>query len=172
MKEKDPSKISWKQMFLFTRDGNLQNMDFMYAFFLSVVLLFVQFIIGNRLTILFESLFPSFPRTLKNLLDIAVPAAVCAAGAALLFRLIRKKKIVVMAYIMLLVITLVFIIAMAVMYDRDTVEVLLPSVIGIFLVPALAAALTAGLLYRRWTVSNPDPRKEEERELERKSGKH
>jgi hypothetical protein len=166
MKEKDPSKVSWKQMFLFTRDGNLQNLDFMYAFFLGVALLFVNFIIGNRLTMLFESLFPSFSRTAKNILDIAVPAVLCAAVAALLFRVIRKKKVVLMACMITLTITLVFIGAMAFMYDRETLEVMLPSFIGIFVVPALTAAMTVTLLYRRWTVKNPDPILEEQRELE------
>ena len=168
MKEKDPSKVSWKQMFLFTRDGNLQNMDFMYAFFLGVILLFVNFIIGNRLAILFENLFPSFSRTAKNILDIAVPAVVSAAVAALLFRVIRKKKIVLMACIIVLFIVLIFIIAMVFMYDRETLETLLPSFIGIFIVPTLAAAVTAGILYRSWSLKNPDPILEEERELEQR----
>ncbi|MBQ6518149.1 MAG: hypothetical protein IJI14_05470 [Anaerolineaceae bacterium] len=169
MKEKDPSKVSWKQMFLFTRDGNLQNMDFMYAFFLGIILLFADFIISNRLTMLFESLFPSFSRGAKNALDIAVPAALCAGAAALLFHLIRKKKIVLMACIMALLITLVFLTAMLFMYDKETMEILLPSFVGIFIVPALAAAVTVGLLYRRWLAKNPDPRREEERELEQRS---
>lgn len=169
MKEKDPSKVSWKQMFLFTRDGNLQNMDFMYSFFLSIALLFIHFIIGNRLAILFERFFSASSRTLKNLLDIFIPALLCAALALLFFRLFRKKKIVLMTYIMLLIIVLVLIIAMSVMYDSETLEVLLPSMIGIFLVPALASAMTVGVLYRRWQVNNPDPRREEERELEQRN---
>ena len=166
MKEKDPSKVSWKQMFLFTRDGNLQNLDLMYAFFLGVILSFVNFLIGNRLAILFENLFPSFSRGTKNALDIAVPALLCAGAAALLFHLIRKKKVVLMACVIALLITLVFLISMVFMYDRETMEILLPSFIGIFIVPALAAAVTAGLLYRSWSLKNPDPIREEERELE------
>ena len=169
MKEKDPSKVSWKQMFLFTRNGNLQNLDFMYAFFLGVALLFVYFIISNRLTMLFESLFPSFSRTAKNILGIAVPAVLCAGVAALLFRVIKKKKVVLIACVMAPVITLIFIIAMVFMYDKETLEVLLPSFIGIFIVPALAAAAAVIFLYRKWAVMNPDPIREEERELERRS---
>ena len=153
-------------MFLFTRDGNLQNLDLMYAFFLGVILLFADFIISNRLTMLFESLFPSFSRGAKNALDIAVPALLCALIAALLFHLIRKKKVVLMACIVALIITLVFLAAMVFMYDRETMEILLPSFIGIFIVPALAAAVTAGMLYRSWSLKNPDPIREEERELE------
>lgn len=172
MKEKDPAKVSWKQMFLFTRDGNLQNMDFMYAFFLSVVLLFVNFFIGNRVTILFESLFSDASRMLKNILDIVIPAGLCTAAAVLLFRVIRKKKIVLMAYVILLVITVVFIVTMAVMYDKETMEVLLPSLIGIFLVPSLTSLIGIVLLYRKWQANNPDPKKEEERELARRDGEH
>ncbi len=156
-------------MFLFTRDGNLQNMDFMYAFFLSVAVLFVNFLIGNRFTIGAERLLPDASRGLKNFLDIIIPALLCAAVAALLFRVIGKKKIVLMAYVLLTLITLIFLIAMAVMYDRETLEVLLPSVTGIFLIPALASLAAVILLYRRWSAKNPDPRKEEERELEERS---
>lgn len=156
-------------MFLFTRDGNLQNMDLMYAFFLSVAVLFVNFLIGNRVTMGVECLLPDASRGLKNFLDIGIPALLCAAAAGLLFRLIGKKNIVLKTYILLVLITLIFIIAMAVMYDRETLGILLPSVTGIFLVPALTSLAAVILLYRSWAAKNPDPIREEERELEERS---
>ena len=77
-----------------------------------------------------------------------------------------------MAYVILLVITVVFIVTMAVMYDKETMGVLLPSLIGIFLVPSLTSLIGIVLLYRKWQADNPDPKKEEERELARRDGEH
>ena len=53
-----------------TKDGRLQSMDLMYAFFLGLGILFLNFIIGNRLTILFEALFPAMPRTCTSPLTL------------------------------------------------------------------------------------------------------
>ena len=79
-------QTSWKQMFLFTKDGKLQNMDLMYAFFLGIAELFLNFLLGNRFTILLESLFPDMARAGKNLLGILIPAVFCGLIAFLLFR--------------------------------------------------------------------------------------
>ena len=92
MKKETDSELTWRHMFRFTKDGRMQSMDLMYAFFLSLGELFVCFLIGNRLTMLFEALFPSISRTAKNILGILVPAVFCALAAVLIFRIIRKKK--------------------------------------------------------------------------------
>jgi len=152
-------------MFLFTRDGRLQNLDFMYAFFLGVGILFINFIISNRMAVIIENLFTSSSRTLKNFLDIIIPAVLCGLAAWLLFRLIKKKKIVLMAYCFSLAIPVIFILVIVIMVDRETVETLLPPFLGIFAAPGLAGMLTAALLYRKWLILNPDPIREEEREL-------
>ena len=148
-------------MFLFTRDGNLQNTDYLYAFFLGVGLLFVNFIIGNRLTIWFESLLPSASRAFKNVLGIVIPAVICTLIAVLLFRSIHRKRIVLLAYIFALLIMVVFVIAMIVMYDREVVAELLPAFLGIFIAPNLACTAAVVLLYRRWQKFNPDPIRDE-----------
>ena len=62
-------------------------------------------------------------------------------------------------------IAVIFILAIVIMYDRETVEVLLPPFLGIFAAPGLAGTVTAALLYRKWLILNPDPIREEEREL-------
>lgn len=169
MKDKDPAKVSWKQMFLFTRNGNLQNTDLLYSFFLGVVFLFVNFIIANRLTILFESLLPSASRQMKNGLDIVIPSLLSLLITWILFRVIRRKRIVFMACCINLVIALVFLAAMVFLYDRETVTMLLPPFTGIFVIPAAICTGAAWLFYRHWLRQNPDPIKEEERDLELRS---
>ena len=168
MKEKDPSHVSWKQMFLFTRNGSLQNADLLYAFFLGIAVLFLNFILGNRLTMLIEDLLPDSSRALKNFLGILVPTALCVLLAWLLFHYIRKKKIVLMAYLAALIITLVFAAAMLFTYDRETLAVMFPAIAGIFIIPALFSTLAEALFYRSWLRNNPDPIREEERELEQR----
>ena len=162
---------SWKQMFRFTKDGKLQSLTFMYAFFFGIAVLFLNFLISNRAAILFESWFSGSSRSLLNLIDILVPAALCAALAALLFHVIRKKRIVLLGCWFVLLVAVIFLIAVAVMYDADVREVLLPSFLGIFLVPAAAEAAVATLLYLRWKKKNPDPVLEEQQRLsEEESG--
>ena len=165
MKEQDPSNISWKQMFYFTRNGRPQNADLMYAFFLGLGIMFLNFIFGNRVTILIENLLPDASRGLKNCLGIAIPALLCVLAAWLLFRLIRKKKIVLWAYIFSLVTALIFVAAMVFTYDRETAGELFIPFASIFVIPAAAGMLTVSLLYRRWCKLNPDPVREEAAEL-------
>ena len=149
-------------MFLFTKDGRLQSMDLMYAFFLGMGELFADFIIGNRLTILFEALFPALSRTGKNILAILVPAVFCALIAWLLFRIIRKKKIVLMSYWFGLILTAVIFIIILIEFDRETAELLIPAYIGTFVNPAAVCAAAVTLLFRNWLRDNPDPLREEE----------
>lgn len=162
---------SWKQMFRFTKGGKLQSLTFMYAFFLGIAVLFLNFLISNRAAILFENWLSGSSRFLLNLLDILVPAVLCAALAAAVFYLIRKKRIVLLGYWFAFLIAVIFLVAVAVMYDAGVREVLLPSFLGIFLVPAAAEAAVATLLYLRWKKKNPDPILEEQQRLsEEKSG--
>ena len=156
-------------MFMFTRNGNLQNADFLYAFFLGIILLFLNFIISNRLTILFESLFLSSSRGFRNFLGIAIPSVFCALIAVLLFRTIGRKRITLLAYCIALVIMVIFTLGMVFMYDREVVVELLPAFLGIFIAPNLAGILAAALLYRKWRNQNPDPIWEEEMELENRT---
>ena len=157
----DPTP-TWKDMFLFTKDGKLQNMDLMYAFFLGIAEMFLNFIIGNRLTILFEALFPSLSRTGKNILAILIPALICALAAALLFRIIRKKKVVLWSYWFGLILSAVILIVLLFEFDRETAGLLIPPYIGIFLIPAAVCAAAVTLLFRHWLRSHPDPLREEE----------
>ena len=157
------SQPTWKDIFLFTKDGRLQNMDLMYAFFLGMGELFVDFIIGNRLTILFEALFPAMSRTGKNILGILVPAAVCGLIAWFLFRIIRKKKIVLMSYWFGLILAVIIFVIILIEFDRETAELLVPAYIGIFLIPAAVCASAVTLLFGKWLQTNPDPLREEEK---------
>ena len=160
MKQEPQQQTSWKHMFLFTKDGRLQSLDLMYAFFLGVGILFLNFLVSNRLTFLFEILLPDMSRTGKNVLGILVPAVICALAALLLFRIIRKKKIVLMAYCLaLLLVTVIFVIVLF-EFARETLEVLLPAYAGIFLVPAAAGTAAAVQLFRNWSRHNPDPLQE------------
>ena len=160
------SQPTWKDIFLFTKDGRLQNMDLMYAFFLGMGELFVDFIIGNRLTILFEALFPAMSRTGKNILAILIPAALCGLIAWLLFRIIRKKKIVLMSCWFGLILTAVIFVIILVEFDRETADMLVPAYIGIFMIPAAVCAAAVTLLFRNWLLTNPDPLREEEKAAE------
>lgn len=148
-------------MFLFTKDGRLQSMDLMYSFFLAIGILFLNFAVSNRITILFESVFPGLPRAWKNLLDILIPAVLCTLAAALLFRIIRKKKIVLMAYCTALLLVVIITVIILFEFDSATLEVLLPAYAGIFLIPAAAGTAATILLWRSWSLRNPDPRREE-----------
>ncbi len=152
-------------MFLFTKDGRLQSMDLMYAFFLGLGILFLNFIIGNRLTILFEALFPAMPRTGKNRLGIAVPAVLCALVAVLLFRIVRKKKTVLMAYWFGMLLTVIIFVILFIEFDHEIFGLLLPAYIGIFVIPSAAGAAAVTILFRKWLLANPDPVREEEPEL-------
>ena len=60
-------------MFRFTKEGRLQSLSLMYAFFLGLGVLFVDFILSNRLTIWFEAWFPAMSRAGKNALGILGP---------------------------------------------------------------------------------------------------
>ncbi len=166
MKKETASPPNWKQMFLFTKDGKLQSMDLMYAFFLGIGELFLNFIIGNRLTMLIEALFPALSRTGKNILAIIIPALICALAAALLFRIIRKKKIVLWSYWFGLILTVIIFIVVLFEFDRETSGLLIPAFTAIFMVPAAGCAAAATLLFRRWLLSHPDPLLEEEKAAE------
>ena len=162
VKKETDSQLTWKHMFRFTKDGRMQSMDLMYAFFLGLGELFVCFIIGNRLTILFEAFFPSISRTAKNILDILIPAILCALIAWLLFRLIRKKKTVLMSYWFGLILTVIIFVIILIEFDRETTELLIPAYIGIFVIPAAVCAAAVTILFRNWLQNNPDPLREEE----------
>ena len=90
---------------------------------------------------------------------------ICALLAWALFRLIRKKKIVLFGYWIALLIALIVVIAMAIEYDRATAGALLPAFLGIFVAPAAAGAAAATLLYVLWRRRNPDPIRQEEQAL-------
>lgn len=157
---------SWKQMFRFTKDGKLQSLTLMYAFFLGIAVLFLNFLISNRTAILFEQWFPDEKRSFLNLLDILIPALLCAAVSVPVFFLIKKKKIVLFGYWFAFLVALIFLIAVAVMYDADVREVLLPSFFGIFVVPAAAETAAVTLMFLLWQKKNPDPVLEEQKRLE------
>lgn len=166
MKKETDSRPIWKEMFLFTKDGRLQNMDLMYAFFLGMAEVFLNFIIGNRLTILFEALFPAMSRTGKNILAILVPAVICALIAVLLFRVIRKKKNVLMSYWFGLILAVVIFVIILIEFDRETAEMLIPAYISIFVIPAAVCAAAVTLLFKNWLRANPDPLRDEEKAAE------
>lgn len=166
MKKETDSELTWKHMFRFTKDGRMQSMDLMYAFFLSLGELFVCFIIGNRLTMLFEALFPSISRTAKNILGILVPTVLCALIALLLFRIIRKKKTVLTSYWFALIFAVVVLIIILIDFDRETAELLIPAYIGIFMIPSAVCAAAVTLLFRNWLKTHPDPLREEEKVTE------
>ena len=107
---KPKGKIDWKQLFLFTKEGRIKNLDLIYGFFLGVALLAVSFAIGNRLTLLFETLLDGQTRTVKNLADTLVPMLLCLAIVWGLFRLIPKKIVVLLACWIVLLLTAVFIV--------------------------------------------------------------
>ena len=153
---------SWKQMFRFTKDGKLQSLTFMYAFFLGIAILFLNFLISNRVAILFEGWLSGTDRHLLNLFDILVPAVLCAVIVIPIFYLIKKKRIVLFGYWFAFLVALIFLIAVAVMYDADVREILLPSFVGIFIVPAAAGTAVATLLFLLWRKKNPDPVLEEQ----------
>ena len=165
MEKKTKRNIPWKQLFLFTKDGRIKSLDLLYGFFLAVAALFVDFLIGNRLTILFEDFFTGQSRAILNVLDTVVPTALCALLAALLFRLIPKKRIVLIAYWIAWVLVTVLLAAMLFLYDRDTLGVLFWPFFCIFWVPAAANAAVVTALYARWRKRNPDPILEEEAEM-------
>ena len=172
MKKATETQPDWKDIFLFTKDGRLQSMDLMYSFFLGLGVLFLDFIIGNRLTILLEGLLPSMSRSGKNLLGIILPAVLCALIALLLFRVIRKKKTVLMAYCFGLLLTLIIFAVLFFEFDRETFGLLFPAYIAIFVIPAAVGAVTVIFLFRGWLRNNPDPFREEgpEPEPEEESG--
>lgn len=156
---------SWKQMFRFTKDGKLQSLTLMYAFFLGIAVLFLNFVISNRAAILFEDWFRGASRPVLNLLDILVPAILCAALAVPVFCLIRKKRTVLLGYWFAFLVAVTFLIAVAVMYDADVREALLPSFLGIFVVPAALETAVVTLLFLLWRKKNPDPIKEEQQRI-------
>ena len=156
-------------MFRFTKDGRLQSLSLLYAFFLGLGVLFVDFILSNRLAIWFEAWFPAMSRAGKNALGILVPALLCALLAWALFALLKKKRIVLLGYWIALVIALIVVIAIAIEYDAATAGALLPAFLGIFVAPAAAGAAVVTLLYVLWRRRNPDPIREEEQALAEKA---
>ena len=167
MKKETDSNLTWKNIFLFTKDGKLQSTDLMYSFFLGIGLLFLHFLIANRLTILIEKLFPEMSRSGKNALGIIIPAVICAVFTILPFRLIRKKRIVVMAYCLILLLVLVIFVILLFEFDSETREFLTAPYIAIFMIPAAAGTAAVMLLYRKWLRNNPDPLAEAEKASEK-----
>ena len=135
MKNETSDRATWKQMFLFTKDGKLQSMDLMYSFFLGIAELFLYFLIANRLTILIEDVFPAMARSGKNWLGILIPAVLCALIAGLIFRIIRKKKIVLMSCWFGVMLIAVILVILLFELDHETLEALIPAYIGIFMIP-------------------------------------
>lgn len=158
-------KVNWKELFLFTKEGRIKNLDLMYGFFLGVALIAVSFLIGNRLTMLFETLLAGQSRAVKNLADTAVPMLLCLVIVWGLFRLIPKKITVLLACWIVLIITAVFLLVILFTYDRETLELMFMPFFCIFGVPALADAALATVLYVRWRRSLPEEVLPEEEEL-------
>lgn len=155
MEKKASGKGRWKELFLFTKDGRIKSLDLMYGFFLAVGLLFLDFVISNRLTLLLETLLAEQGRGVKNAADTLVPALLCALAAALLFRLIRKKRIVLIAHWIAWIIAAVLLIAMLFLYDRETLRLLWPPFACIFGVPATVNAAVVTALFVRWRKRQP-----------------
>ena len=155
MEKKASGKGRWKELFLFTKDGRIKSLDLMYGFFLAVGLLFLDFVISNRLTLLLETLLAEQGRGVKNAADTLVPALLCALAAALLFRLIRKKRIVLIAHWIARIIAAVLLIAMLFLYDRETLRLLWPPFACIFGVPATVNAAVVTALFVRWLKRQP-----------------
>ncbi|MBR1690853.1 MAG: hypothetical protein IJ713_08805 [Oscillibacter sp.] len=155
MEKKASGKGRWKELFLFTKDGRIKSLDLMYGFFLAVGLLFLDFVISNRLTLLLETLLAEQGRGVKNAADTLVPALLCALAAALLFRLIRKKRIVLIAHWIAWIIAAVLLIAMLFLYDRETLGLLWPPFACIFGVPATVNAAVVTALFARWRKRQP-----------------
>ena len=155
MEKKASGKGRWKELFLFTKDGRIKSLDLMYGFFLAVGLLFLDFVISNRLTLLLETLLAEQGRGVKNAADTLVPALLCALAAALLFRLIRKKRIVLIAHWIAWIIAAVLLIAMLFLYDRETLRLLWPPFACIFGVPATVNAAGVTALFARWRKRQP-----------------
>ena len=154
-------------MFSFTKDGKLQSLDLMYSFFLSVGVFFVQFLISNGITMLVERLFPAWSRGAKNAADILLPVLLSMLLALILFRLIRKKSIVTVAYVIAFLLVGILILYMACTYDAETGSVMIAPFLGIFLAPTAGGAALAIWLFVRWRKAHPDPILEEEAELQR-----
>ena len=126
MNKQDQNNASyWRQMFSFTKDGKLQSLDLMYSFFLSVGVFFVQFLISNGITMLVERLFPAWSRGAKNAADILLPVLLSMLLALILFRLIRKKSIVTVAYVIAFLLVGILILYMACTYDAETGSVMI-----------------------------------------------
>ncbi|MBQ9330253.1 MAG: hypothetical protein IJ221_04620 [Oscillibacter sp.] len=155
MEKKASGKGRWKELFLFTKDGRIKSLDLMYGFFLAVGLLFLDFVISNRLTLLLETLLAEQGRGVKNAADTLVPALLCALAAALLFRLIRKKRIVLIAHWIAWIIAAVLLIAMLFLYDRETLGLLWPPFACIFGVPATVNAAVVTALFVCWRKRQP-----------------
>ena len=155
MEKKASGKGRWKELVLFTKDGRIKSLDLMYGFFLAVGLLFLDFVISNRLTLLLETLLAEQGRGVKNAADTLVPALLCALAAALLFRLIRKKRIVLIAHWIAWIIAAVLLIAMLFLYDRETLRLLWPPFACIFGVPATVNAAVVTALFVRWRKRQP-----------------
>ncbi len=171
MRTNQSTGSSWKQLFQFTKDGQVKSQDLLYGFFLGVGTIALSFIISNRLTIWFETWFSTLSRQALNALDIAVPTILCMLVCLLLFRLIRKKRIVLSAYWIAFILVAVFLVGMLFLYEKEILEVLLLPMISIFAVPTGACAALATLLYARWRRRNPDPIKDEENALAKEEEK-
>lgn len=143
-------KIEWNQLFLFTKDGRIKSLDLMYGFFLAVGIISADFFISNRLTILFEELLADATRAIKNMVDTVVPAIVCALLTVLIFRIIRKKRIVLLAHWIACVVAAVLLLSMLFLYDMETLELMLAPFVCIFGVPAAVNAVVATALFYRW----------------------
>lgn len=148
--------MQWKDLFLFTKDGKVKSADLLYAFFLAVVTIFTDFVIANRLTFLFEEILDGQTRAVKNMIDTMVPTILCMLLAAILFRIIKKKRIVLMSHWIAWITATAVLVIVLIMFDRETLETLFFPLACIFEVPALANTVLVTILFCRWRNRQKD----------------
>lgn len=164
MEKKEKRKIEWNHLFLFTKEGRIKSTNLLYAFFIGVVMVFVDFFISNRLTILLESSLAQHSRMVKNIAGTVLSALLCMLIAAMLFHFMKRKRVVLAAYWIAWLIVTIFLGAIRYSYDQETLEVLFLPFVCIFEVPAAANAFLVTGLFCRWYRRLPVPDEKGKRE--------
>ncbi len=138
-------KSFFQEMMSFSKNGRAKSSFFVYAVFLSFLLVAVHVILLSVLVEPIHNYFAGLARPLTggwlNLFESGIPALLAALVCNVPFFFLRDKRLIVAAYLMILIYAAVIAIAALFIFEGDALTAFM-----IFLGTVLPAPLACGVL--------------------------
>ncbi len=151
-------KSFFREMMSFTKDGRVKNSFFVYAVFLSFLLVAVHVILLTLLVEPIHSYFSGLARPLTggwlNLFESGIPALVAALICNIPFFFLRDKRLILAAYSMILIYAAVIAIAALFIYKGDALTAFMIFLGAVLPAPLICGFLVSGVLYAAHHVKN------------------